>query len=297
MTTHAGPLSEDFLEREEKSEAFYDGVGLPFDDGSTGESCSALPGFGIVGGRAASLGDLTYFSTAHIYPAGCTATLIGPRQLVTAAHCVKNILDNVEIKPKARFGLNRDKPDFEAEIASIIAHPAFGRSASKEGQLFDIALVVLKADVEAPFQAVAVGFPQELNLGREVVLAGYGRYFENDTQRRPLTWVKTEVEQLIEPWAEIQLTRNTEKGGCYGDSGGPTFIVQPQTKCLRVVGVTHGPPREGDGTCDRGGETVMNLSKYRGWLNCGFQALEAPLSGFEDDGSEVYCSQNQILNF
>lgn len=262
-----------------------------------GESCAALPGFNIVGGQPASPGDLTTLSTVQVYPAGCTGTLIGPRHVVTAAHCVKNLKNAPHIQAAVRFGINKENPDLSIEIAKLIPHPYYGRSADSNAQLYDVALILLAADVPLPFKPVPVGVPSELSLGRDIVLAGYGRYSENDTQSRPLTWVKTQIEELIDPWAEIQLTTGTKKAGCYGDSGGPTYVVHPKTSCLRVVGVTHGPPRKGDGTCDTGGETVMNLTHYRGWIDCSYTSLGKPLRGLENDGSEEACSSNAVLNF
>lgn len=299
-TTHHGTKSEDSAEIHElPPEVLYEGSSEDSIDALQSESCVALPGFNIVGGKAAMAGDLTSLSTVQVFPAGCSGTLIGPRHVVTAAHCIKNFNRNISLnlRPTVRFGISKQAPELTVEIEQVVVHPEYGRSKNSDAQLYDVALILLKSEVPAPFKPVPIGFPHEVSVGRDIVLAGYGRYFENDSEQRPLSWVKTQIGELIDPWAEIQLTVGNGKGGCYGDSGGPTYIVHPKSMCLKVVGVTHGPPRQGNGTCDTGGETIMNLTHYRGWVNCSYEALQAPLRGLANDGSESACRDNVFVNY
>ena len=72
------------------------------------------------------------------------------------------------------------------------------------------------------------------------------------------------------------LTEINGKGSCYGDSGGPGFVIDENTMCLRVAGVVSRASLSGNGKCGQG-NTMMDVTYFGGWIEDSFAQLEAPL--------------------
>lgn len=166
----------------------------------------------------------------------CTATLIRPNWILTAAHCLKNGIADLEFSMGSvalsgmKFGL-----------AEYFVHPHYYNNPV--GSLYDIALVRLSEAIE-PDIAVPVPYmvdSLEPYLGETALYIGYG--YETKIEIRTLRseqWglgIKRRVELPID---RIDLVTYSiaagDKGLCNGDSGGPALIEidgQPHT-----VGVT-----------------------------------------------------------
>jgi hypothetical protein len=89
--------------------------------------------------------------------------------------------------------------------------------------------------------------------------------------------VETTLSQMETALLELQIFSGDGRGACFGDSGGPTFIVDSTSSCLLLIGSTTGPGRNTDYSCESGGGTIMDLTRYRSWLACAFRNLDQPL--------------------
>lgn len=254
-------------------------------------SCQSSIGANIIGGQVARTGDLVTASTAllridsHI----CTATLVGPRHLITATHCFLGADSNSIIF--AAFGVDLSNPIQVVEVASFVRHPNY----SRQGVLNDIAVVTLAEDVNSSQQAVAIGSADEVRDSLPVIVAGYGSHYHGDSQSiRNLSWAETTIGEVLPDHSEFQLTIGQKRGVCHGDSGGPTFIFDKNTQCLKLIGATVGSGR-GRKNCNEGHGTIMDVSKYTGWINCAFAQIGDSLAGLERDGSEYICSKNEVV--
>jgi V8-like Glu-specific endopeptidase len=177
----------------------------------------------IVGGTATT-GDPDVFMLSMQGNNGrstmCSATLIAPRTLLTAAHCVdpsmlgatsvtitgSDVPTAAEIVP----GFNTVR-GIETRL-----HPAWNPAA---GLGADLALVLL----EAPQTTSPRGWNREslTSLGGAAVRAvGYGAA-EPDGGTGTKRTVDLEIRQLTADL--ISLGNFVDKGICHGDSGGPTF--------------------------------------------------------------------------
>ncbi|MFW7381723.1 MAG: S1 family peptidase [Oligoflexus sp.] len=267
-----------------------------------GQSGSSIA---IVGGRQANSNDLVYRSTVkiHLGQGHCTGTLIGPNQIVSASHCFFdqndqriNSLAGIQIG----FGEN-GTPDPNLQVTGVVTHPRYiGLPANENGflqqVLYDVAVLTFDGELAPAYYPVVIGSSTtELASGSPVQVAGYGAYSENDNLIRPLSIVETTVAEILTNLREIQLTVGEQKGACYGDSGGPTYIHNAQESCLKVMGATTGPGRQSNGTCDVGSGTMMDITSYKGWIKCSVNALGKPLSYLLDDGSEVDCNANSLV--
>lgn len=230
----------------------------------------------IVGGQLSSSFAATgslFYNGQHI----CTATLLRSDRLLTAAHCLEELppggVGQIEfVLGKDLFGSPK-----RARLTQAWLHPSYVPKQVEIGN--DIALAALATPIEGVKPvAMHLGSPQQL-MGQELVLVGYGRSENDETQgiRRETRVVLDEVTGMKISYAFVG------KGGCYGDSGGPAFVqvsggwwqvgitshgtlgtpncqerayysrIDVHTAWLAQHGINSGDrPRqcEGDGTCD-----------------------------------------------
>ncbi len=255
-----------------------------------------MQAFSIVGGSWVS----THHSLAEALvkvssnsSGSCTATVIGIRHILTAAHCLKNIADPLSI----RIGTGiTGEVDSRIRIKAFRIHPQYQgldnleMNDSSPAGLYDVALLL--AEDNLPESLRPVGFAQSKDLmpGKEAYVAGFGAYGEGDYLPRPLTAARTRLAALAPERSEIQIESSSESGPCYGDSGGPLFIVNSaQTEsCFLLAGSITGRGRGSEGACRFGRATVMDLTLMRDWVQCSLTNWNAEQLGLGSNfaGSE-----------
>jgi secreted trypsin-like serine protease len=167
----------------------------------------------------------------------CSGTIVGPRVIVTAAHCVQELINNNQ-----KGGPLLPKPEnfivhFDAKIAKegnyvraekVIPHPDWSPSQTLSpfplGKPHDIGVVILAEDIPDDMRPVKIADPSVKVKDLPAVLAGFGVTKDrnnNDTGiLRTLTSVFT-----AENGNAARVTHGTWfKGICAGDSGGPAYI-------------------------------------------------------------------------
>jgi hypothetical protein len=176
----------------------------------------------------------------------CTATLVGARTVLTAAHCVGYPEGEVELgEPPRRYPVTRD-----------LAHPDWS-----EGRAWahDLGLVFLEAAPPIPPIPVDLRAPAS---GEGVTLVGFGETAlnagDNGQRRRASNQVAT-VEEL---YMVIEGTGGGEGNACRGDSGGP--VLSQGGGPEGILGVLSYVPNLGQGC----GEATwaVRLDRYELWL-------------------------------
>lgn len=186
------------------------------------------------------------------------------------------------VKPKG-YALH---PDYKGLNITANGYPA--------ERLFDVAVIAFDGKIPTGYAIAPVGSTASLQPGVEVILAGYGAYSDNDMQERPLTQVRKAVALFDRNYKEIQLAVGGQKGGCYGDSGGPSYIMSENGKCLKALSTTTGPGRSGDGTCTQGSGTLMDITSHQGWMSCAYEKLGSPLAYLLKDESKDACDRTTV---
>lgn len=191
---------------------------------------------GIIGGRI-DLGDpaVVALRTCRSDLAGCgicTGTLIAPRVVLTASHCID---DNVALGEVDRlevfFGTTVGEEGTTIGVDAARMHRYYDPDTLDH----DIAVVHLAADAPAGVEPVALrSEPATAELvGATIRMVGFGEtaFGAGDTG------VKRQVESIVTDVAARHLFTGTEEANtCKGDSGGPIFLGEGAAE--EQIGVT-----------------------------------------------------------
>jgi secreted trypsin-like serine protease len=181
----------------------------------------AAPAFAITGGTLDGNGHpavaLLLADRGNGPEPDCSAALVAPRVLVTAAHCAEGTSSNrVEVTFDSVFAGGSSS----VFAGTLSPDPAWSPGAK---DTHDLAVVVL--DDPAPVAPLSLPQPGTLDKqalrGAELVNVGYGyfdRTFVFDGYRR----VSTSSFTSLKP-SELKLSQKPG-GVCFGDSGGPRLL-------------------------------------------------------------------------
>ena len=197
----------------------------------------------------------------------CTGTLIHPRVLLTAGHCT-HVWETAFADPqlgfspdnlRVSFGVDSLDPSTWLQIEGVITHPDFDpRFINGFNQdLNDVGVVILKEPVfDLPLATLPdVGLLDALKEagqlrqpgdgGAKFTVAGYGVTLDfppplfpplADGLRRV---ARSEYLALTGDWLYLSQNFATGNGGTgFGDSGGPTFWIDPETGTDILVSIT-----------------------------------------------------------
>lgn len=175
----------------------------------------------LVGGSAADLAMWRASLLFHTATTDCTATVIGPQTILTAAHCVQN----------GRLGSIRLR-DFSSDV-NCTRHP---RYEGESNHIFDLALCL----IDTPIPGRIVDAYERVNLdssrpvaGDVIVLQGFGCVTKNG----PMANILYEGTATIfgHPHLINLIRASGEASLCEGDSGGAAFLQNGMSRS--IVGV------------------------------------------------------------
>lgn len=156
----------------------------------------------------------------------CTGTIIADDIVMTAAHCLGASISRL---PTIYFRQNIAEPGVKANVIKVLA--PIKKVPTNKDQLdwHDIALLKLDKKIPVGYRPVKLDDQDLLQDHDVVVLAGYGRTNPSPNDPAKGLGVLRAVEQVVLQarygTSEI-LIKEDQKGACFGDSGGPAFIVR-----------------------------------------------------------------------
>ena len=227
-------------------------------------ACSAGPDVqqsdhDIVGGAATpsfpAVGALTMYGGTT-----CTGTLVGPRKVLTAAHCIDRVAPS---SLSFTLGTRIDAPVEVIPVERGVMHPHYRRETLEN----DVAYLVLS---HAPTTAAPMPLVEHIDasfIGRELVFVGFGY---DDGLRRRGSGIKRVASIPMTSLGPRSFNYSAPgKNTCQGDSGGPAFAVVNGE--YAIAGVTSG----GDEHCLEYGYD-MRVDVYADFLGVEEDVVEDP---------------------
>nr|XP_036232198.1 serine protease SP24D isoform X2 [Bactrocera oleae] len=217
------------------------------------------PSLRILNGQVAASAQFPYQVSVRVNKQHiCGGALVSPKFVLTAAHCVHNIDD--EILSVQAGTVSRTDGGESRAVSNVIIHPQYGFDS-------DIALLLLAtpfnySDVVKGIAIAAWDVP----VGESVTISGWGRIYEGgplSTQllySRSLTTLKNEdcaaSDGITNP-GTLCLLSPQRRGFCDGDDGGPAVFKNI------LVGIASYNANS-CGIATKGGFT--KVSKYYTWI-------------------------------
>ena len=214
---------------------------------------------------------------------GCTATLIAPDTILTAAHCTINPFEQFGLQFEYFFTFELDVSSFDSDpsqlppgsvkIAQMVPHPDFrfegqsGMMMSGLSNYFDIGLGYLSEEITQVTPAVIMQSDDSSFIvqGASVEITGYGQTSVS-AQSAGIKYHGDSIINEVAP-AELQIgNMSPTPQKCRGDSGGPTYLEVSDNlvPSQRIISVTSRAYDERD--CNVGGIDTR-VDYFRDWLS------------------------------
>jgi hypothetical protein len=162
----------------------------------------------------------------------CTASVIAPDVVLTAAHCVSN-LSNTRV-----FFRGDHSQLVLVDIASIAVHPEFRPKIGRKQLIsIDLALLRLAEPLPPAFKPIELTDSGPVATGQPFRMAGFGRADESVSGTSGVLRAGILVASGPKSPVLVWLTDpdGTGLGGCTGDSGAPVFAIgQPALVAVAI---------------------------------------------------------------
>lgn len=198
----------------------------------------------------------------------CTGTLIAPRTVLTAAHCLYGYEPQMD-QVTFILGTNYQIPDAIPGTVTGWSYPNgkdgsdFNFNISVSPYEDDIGIIHLKEPITVPAAVVYSGLPTWNEIRDQhisLIFVGFGYNVTNDGDHIGIG-IKREGSWVIDHVDNRRVFFSVDgKNTCHGDSGGPAFVETKDGTSIVLAAVTS----VGDSECTQGVETRVDA--YASWL-------------------------------
>ncbi len=171
----------------------------------------------------------------------CTATLIGKKTVLTAAHCVS---------PGASHTFTTDD-GVKHLSAKVVRHPSYNSYQITN----DVAVIILQTEPAVAPMPINITAPSS---GLEVTIVGFGKTSEYSEDAGVKRMAKNKIASVNS--TQFSIAGSSTLGNlCNGDSGGPSYAI------VNGVEVDIGVHSTKSGACGSG-STDMRVDAYADWI-------------------------------
>ena len=198
----------------------------------------------------------------------CSALVLSPRVLLTAAHCLRPLRD-MAVHYRDAAGAAVIIP-----VDAAIAHPLYRADAIQARvESIDLALIRTARPLPPPFAGAAIADGGPLPIGARAIVSGYGAVREGDwssggTLRSVMLAVREPASTVL-IWAADPDGRAA--GACSGDSGAPVWSADGSA-AIAIVAWAQAAHGRGCGGLTQG----PLLAPLRGWIERTARSLASP---------------------
>jgi S1-C subfamily serine protease len=189
----------------------------------------------------------------------CTGVVLGPREVLTAAHCL------AAAKDLRIFYRDDSGNPVLLDVQATVAHPRYRADAPTARVVsIDLALIQTQTPLDARFSAAALEDDGRVQVGQPVRIVGYGVTREGEgTSAGVLRSAPLQARAPISTillWAEDP--NGAGAGGCTGDSGGPILTGDGE----KVLAITTWSAGSGSKRCGSLTQGPL-VAPQRGWID------------------------------
>jgi len=210
---------------------------------------------------------------------GCGGSIVGPRHVVTAAHCVAGRTSrpsSFSVRVGEHDTRKTEGSEATYRVKRVFQHPQYQRPSAINN---DIAVFELEKPIQFNKYVQPVCLPdKDVPVGTDCYITGWGKVrhpgsMTNILQQAKMPVVSKDVchkknyAAIRVPVTDAMVCSgdggNTRKSGCHGDSGGP-FVCQINGRWELHGAVSHGSPR----CASTETYTVFaRVAYFRSWIN------------------------------